>query len=642
MGKAPESALAHQLLDGLSGLEVGPATYNPFGLNTRNVGLRHQGWEQDQLERTGAYTFIHIEATGESIPVADESEDFVLSSHVVEHVPDLVRTLLEWYRIVRPGGYIYIIAPLRDATPTDRLRPVTTWDHLFEDFLRRLGPDDEPETGVFSICHYHVLTLPSLKLCVRQIFGPRVEIAATQERDDKVGNGFTLVLRKVTALEAAWPWSITGGGRTVQVTRQPAPDGYARLEHDGPPWGEVPGASSLELSEVLAFADVRRSATLVASLPPVAVATLPWTGQPSRSPALLAASLPPEVPLLDLSQTAATGQTTDQLLTQAATWAAERGAVWLGVLAADCLARPALFAALQASQERADQWLVAAASCLEGRDANGQPGLTDPLPSAVDGFFFRLDWWRTWWRCFRGYRADGHFWPQAYAAIGACHGRCRMLYDVQALWRLPGSRPHPAQWSEADRANIALYCAYSAPDKAYNMRFQAFVETVRTMRPASMPPAALDRILEERCRLAPKPWEGDARPKVHICLRTTGPLSTLQSQVEAVLVTTTWPYILTVAATNPPAEVRAYLESQLAAGRLGHVLLTGPVDDTAVCHQAILREPRAAYFLFLEFGAPLGPQWLEELLTTTTLATDQVATTALGILLKMSPDPASH
>jgi hypothetical protein len=35
----PESRLAHELLDGLEGLEIGPASHNPFGLKTRNVGL---------------------------------------------------------------------------------------------------------------------------------------------------------------------------------------------------------------------------------------------------------------------------------------------------------------------------------------------------------------------------------------------------------------------------------------------------------------------------------------------------------------------------------------------------------------------------------------------------------------------------
>ena len=33
----PEHWLAHELLDGLTGLEIGAAAHNPFGLTTRNV-----------------------------------------------------------------------------------------------------------------------------------------------------------------------------------------------------------------------------------------------------------------------------------------------------------------------------------------------------------------------------------------------------------------------------------------------------------------------------------------------------------------------------------------------------------------------------------------------------------------------------
>jgi len=35
--KFKESALAHKLLDGLAGLEIGGSAHNSFGLKTRNV-----------------------------------------------------------------------------------------------------------------------------------------------------------------------------------------------------------------------------------------------------------------------------------------------------------------------------------------------------------------------------------------------------------------------------------------------------------------------------------------------------------------------------------------------------------------------------------------------------------------------------
>ena len=59
---APESKLAHSLLDGLRGIEIGPSTHNPFGLDTRNVGHHDPVYEQEQRSLTGSFAHIHIEA----------------------------------------------------------------------------------------------------------------------------------------------------------------------------------------------------------------------------------------------------------------------------------------------------------------------------------------------------------------------------------------------------------------------------------------------------------------------------------------------------------------------------------------------------------------------------------------------------
>jgi len=89
----PESRLAHELLDGLEGLEIGPASHNPFGLKTRNVGLTadrdpddYEFFKQSQLERCGSFATIDISADAANIPVPNDSTDFVLHSHVWEHL----------------------------------------------------------------------------------------------------------------------------------------------------------------------------------------------------------------------------------------------------------------------------------------------------------------------------------------------------------------------------------------------------------------------------------------------------------------------------------------------------------------------------------------------------------------------------
>jgi SAM-dependent methyltransferase len=58
--------------------------------------------------------------------------DTVLASHILEHVADPLRALGEWYRVLRPGGYLIVITP-DPARMFDHRRPVTTMEHLRAD-----------------------------------------------------------------------------------------------------------------------------------------------------------------------------------------------------------------------------------------------------------------------------------------------------------------------------------------------------------------------------------------------------------------------------------------------------------------------------------------------------------------------------
>jgi|ERR1043166_688701 SAM-dependent methyltransferase len=46
--------------------------------------------------------------------VADESFDFVHSSHCLEHMPDPAVALGNWFRICRPGGHLIVLVPDED------------------------------------------------------------------------------------------------------------------------------------------------------------------------------------------------------------------------------------------------------------------------------------------------------------------------------------------------------------------------------------------------------------------------------------------------------------------------------------------------------------------------------------------------
>jgi SAM-dependent methyltransferase len=185
-----ESRLAHKLLDGLTGLEIGGATYNPFGLNTRNVSFTTDTdhvFAKAELERCGEALRVDIVASGDELPVADASQDFVVSSHVIEHFFDPIKAVKEWLRVVRPGGYVYVIAPHKRRT-FDKDRPRTPLSELLD---RHSGTIPKP--AVDDHRHYSVwITDDFLDLCEHMGW----PVVRFQNRDDKVGNGFTVVIQK--------------------------------------------------------------------------------------------------------------------------------------------------------------------------------------------------------------------------------------------------------------------------------------------------------------------------------------------------------------------------------------------------------------------------------------------------------------
>lgn len=73
--------------------------------------------------------------------IADQSYDFILSSHCLEHVANPLRALQEWRRVVRSGGFLIILLPDPRGT-FDCARPVTTLAHLEDDLAQNRTEDD--------------------------------------------------------------------------------------------------------------------------------------------------------------------------------------------------------------------------------------------------------------------------------------------------------------------------------------------------------------------------------------------------------------------------------------------------------------------------------------------------------------------
>jgi SAM-dependent methyltransferase len=67
--------------------------------------------------------------------------DFLLSSNCLEHIANPLKALLEWKRVVKPGGALILVVPNKENN-FDHRRPVTRFEHLLDDFTRGVGEDD--------------------------------------------------------------------------------------------------------------------------------------------------------------------------------------------------------------------------------------------------------------------------------------------------------------------------------------------------------------------------------------------------------------------------------------------------------------------------------------------------------------------
>ena len=73
--------------------------------------------------------------------IESEKYDFVISSNVLEHIANPLKALNEFKRVIKKDGYIVIIVPYYKYT-FDYKRPVTTIEHIREDFKNSVGEDD--------------------------------------------------------------------------------------------------------------------------------------------------------------------------------------------------------------------------------------------------------------------------------------------------------------------------------------------------------------------------------------------------------------------------------------------------------------------------------------------------------------------
>jgi SAM-dependent methyltransferase len=131
--------MARQYIAG-TGIEIG-ALHAPMSVDrTKAKVLYVDRLPLDQLYRQypefKKYDIVApdiIDGDGELTAVADDCYDFCISNHVLEHLEDPFKALLNWLRVLKPGGILYLSIPLPDNI-VDRRRQATPIDHLINDY----------------------------------------------------------------------------------------------------------------------------------------------------------------------------------------------------------------------------------------------------------------------------------------------------------------------------------------------------------------------------------------------------------------------------------------------------------------------------------------------------------------------------
>ncbi|HEY3990193.1 MAG TPA: methyltransferase domain-containing protein [Acidobacteriaceae bacterium] len=88
--------------------------------------------------------------------IANGSYDFLLASHILEHVANPLRALLEFHRVLKPEGSLLAVVPNRLHT-FDHRRPVTTFAHLEADLAA--DTDEGDMTHLDEILALHDLEM---------------------------------------------------------------------------------------------------------------------------------------------------------------------------------------------------------------------------------------------------------------------------------------------------------------------------------------------------------------------------------------------------------------------------------------------------------------------------------------------------
>jgi O-antigen biosynthesis protein len=216
--------LAARWLPTGSGIEIG-ALHQPLpvpeGASVKYVDRKTLPELRSQYPELAEYELVepNIVDDGERLmTLPDASQDFVIANHFIEHAQNPISALANAFRVVRPGGIVFLAVPDKRRT-FDEERPLTTIAHLERDYLdgprwsradhfeewARLVDHDENVgeriqvlTEVDYSIHFHVWTAESFKSFLEHCRATHPELSFEIVEFVENYHEFVAILRKTS------------------------------------------------------------------------------------------------------------------------------------------------------------------------------------------------------------------------------------------------------------------------------------------------------------------------------------------------------------------------------------------------------------------------------------------------------------
>jgi len=169
--KIPGAQSWISLIKDKSGIEIGGPSgifsdknflpIYPFIKSLDGVNFSNKTIWEGQLEQGNNYhydckTGFQFIVEGTNLKeIKDVEYDFLLSSNNLEHIANPIKALIEWKRILKPGGVMILVLPRKESN-FDHKRSITSFEHLQQDY--------ENDTNEKDLSHLNeILQLHDLK-----------------------------------------------------------------------------------------------------------------------------------------------------------------------------------------------------------------------------------------------------------------------------------------------------------------------------------------------------------------------------------------------------------------------------------------------------------------------------------------------